>query len=107
MIADVRFKVRMRLRAFIQGMGESFAADPELRHTLRQASEDKRISATLKMSWLKKLAEEFPGCQIDCTPQRIYIRLPANYPAAAVPIHEPYPSAFRPALFGTPGTPDF
>lgn len=107
MIADVRFKVRMRLRAFIRGMGETFAADADLRAFLRIALTNDRVAMELKQQWRGKLSEEFPGCEITCTPQRIYIRLPAQYPASAVPIHETYPSAFRPALFGTPGVPDF
>jgi hypothetical protein len=106
-IANVRFKVQMRLRAFVQGMGVIFSRDEVLRAQLRNAQDSSDVAAELKTYWTDRLKQEFPGCRVECSPNRIYLTLPDNYPASGVPISEVYPAAFKPALFGVSAKPDF
>lgn len=107
MVADVRFKILMRLRAFIADMGRLFAENADLRAKLRGARNDPEMAAELKAYWIGRLKSEFPGCGVDCTPHRIYLTLPEGYPTPQVPISEVYPAAYRPALFGVSAKPEF
>jgi hypothetical protein len=106
-VANVRFKVRMRLRALIRDMVNEYANSRTLRTDLRIAAENRSASEEMQRVWRPKVEDAFPGCRIKYTGSRIMIFLPPAYPVSHIPICELYPGAFKPALFGMLPEPDF
>lgn len=100
MIADVRFKVRMRLRAFIQTLRGEYMGSSRLVEDLIAAQGNVILAGNLKSGYRARLREAFPGCEIICTNTRIQVYLPDSYPRPTVPISEPYPAQYVPALAG-------
>lgn len=104
MVADVRFKVRMRLRALIDRLVTEISDSPDARRELAMAQLSDVRAKAVKAKYRSRVVVEFPGCSIGFTHQRIYITLPAGYPASNVPVTLPYPKVLRGAFFPVPTT---
>lgn len=107
MIADVRFKVRMRLRALIETLRNEYDGNRVLRADFGKAKHDAETALRIKGRYRSRIKEAFPGCEVTCTPTRILIYLPLSYPRPGVPVSEPYPARLTPGIFGVPAQPDF
>jgi hypothetical protein len=95
MVADVRFKVKMRLQALINGMVRDLDASMEARKVLALAQWSEETATTVRAQYRSRVVREFPGCEITFTFNRIYVKLPNRYPAHNVPISLPYPRSLR------------
>lgn len=107
MIADVRLKVRMRLRALIAEMTAEYDTQPSVRVQLDMARKDSTLAATQREYYRIRVQNAFPGSTIVYTQTRILVHLPDTYPRSAVPISQPYPRVLTPVLFGIPSTEPF
>lgn len=90
MIADVRFKHRMQLRALLERMVSEYQRDPAVRAVIRQARTDATIARQVKAAYRQRVEDTFLGCQVTFTRNAITLMLPDRYPASAVPITESY-----------------
>jgi hypothetical protein len=99
MVADVRFKVKMRLRALIETMVAELTTSQEARKRLALAYTSVVVAAEVKAQYRSRVVREFPGCAVTFTFNRLYIKLPDRYPAHNVPVSLPYPRELRGAFF--------
>lgn len=107
MIADVRLKVRMRLRALIEEMEREYRINPNTRDWINQARKDSGIAGAARSTYRARVQNAFSGATIDYTPTRILVYLPATYPRSGVPVTASYPRELTPVLFGIPSTDPF
>lgn len=107
MIADVRFKVRMRLRALITEMTAEYDTQPSVRTQVDMARKDSALAEAQREHYRIRVQNAFPGSAIVYTQTRILVHLPEMYPRSAVPIAQPYPRVLTPVLFGIPSTEPF
>jgi hypothetical protein len=98
-VADVRFKVKMRLRAILDTLTAELAASASARHALAMAQLTDAPAKLVKAKYRSAIVREFPGCTVTFTFNRVYVTLPNHYPAYHVPVSLPYPQSLRGGFF--------
>lgn len=91
MVADVRFKIRMRLRATLKAIRADARPGGVLLQVFAVAKLDNQVNAAIKDHYRTWVSREFPGCRIEFTRRNIYIHLPDSYGAGRAPVMEPLP----------------
>lgn len=99
MVGDVRFKIRLRLKAVIEQQEKEYWRDEAIRKEIFAAQLDPVTAEKIRARYRSEIVREFPGCEITITRLRITIKLPSRYPAHNVPISEVYPSVLVGAYF--------
>lgn len=89
MVADVRLKVRMRLRAVLKTIEADARPGGKLLQVFEVAKTNALVYAAVKDHYRTWVSREFPGCRIEFTRKNIYIYLPDSYGAGRAPIMEP------------------
>ena len=93
MVADVRLKVRMRLRAVLRAIHSDARPGGVLLQVFEVAKTNQLVNDTLKEHYRTWVSREFPGCRIEFTRKNIYVHLPDSYGAGRAPVMEPMPIA--------------
>lgn len=93
MVADVRFKVRMRLRAVLADILKDARPGGRLIQAFDIAKTNQLVNDALKEHYRTWVSREFPGCRIEFTRKNIYIHLPDNFGAGRAPVMEQMPIA--------------
>lgn len=93
MVADVRLKVRMRLRAVLADVLKDARPGGRLLQVFEVAKTNELVNATLRNHYRVWVSREFPGCRIEFTRKNIYVYLPDSYGAGRAPVMEPIPIA--------------
>lgn len=91
MVADVRLKVRMRLRAALVAIRADARPGGRLLQVFQVAETNRPANDALKAHYREWVAREFPGCSIEFTRKNIYIHLPDDYGAGRAPVMEQMP----------------
>jgi hypothetical protein len=93
MVADVRLKVRMRLRACLKEIQADSRPGGVLLQIFQVARTNKVAAEAVKTHYREWVAREFPGCRIEFTRKNIYVHLPPDFGAGQAPVMEPMPIA--------------
>lgn len=93
MVADVRLKVRMRLRAVLAEILKEARPGGVLLQVFEVAQTNHVLADTLQTGYRKWVADEFPGCRVEFTRKNVYIYLPENFGAGKAPVMEQLPIA--------------
>lgn len=99
MVSDVRMKIRMRLVEAIKAAETRWLDDPGRRELVKRARTDRATAEFLRETVRTEIGRGFPGCTIQFSYNRIYLRLPNRYPDHMVPISEAYPRRLRAVLY--------
>lgn len=103
MIANVRFKVQMRLDQVLNEVTAELKAGSHAWENYIAAQRDPAYALRVRAYYRGKLVRALPGCRITFRPRQLLIHLPKNYPRAEVPItHEItqlQSTAFSPAAY--------
>lgn len=99
MVSDVRMKIRMRLVEAIKAAEARWLDDPVGREVVKRARENRVTAEVLRETVRTEIGRGFPGCTIQFSYNRIYLRLPNRYPDHMVPISEAYPRRLRAVLY--------
>jgi len=91
MVADVRHKIRMRLRAALKAIRADARPGGVLLQVFNVAKVDSQVNDALKDHYRTWVSREFPGCRIEFTRKNIYIYLPDNYGVGRAPVMDPMP----------------
>jgi hypothetical protein len=98
MVADVRLKVRMRLRLVLKEIQADARPGGKLLQIFEVARKDSVAAAAVKAHYREWVAREFPGCRIEFTRQNVYIHLSDKYGAGRAPVKEQLPVALVPVF---------
>lgn len=101
MVADVRLKVRMRLRAILADILKDARPGGKLLQVFEVARTNQLVNDAVKEHYRTWVSREFPGCRIEFTRQNVYIHLPDGYGAGRAPIKEQLPIALVPVFHPT------
>lgn len=93
MVADVRFKVRMRIRAVLAEIRKDARPGGELLPVFADARTNKLVNDALRAHYREWVSREFVGCKIEVTRKNVYVYLPVTYEAGRAPVMEPLPIA--------------
>lgn len=88
MVADVRMKIALRLRAALADMSRELATDLTLRTQVTEARTRYETAEQVRATYRSRVVRNFPGCRVAFTPRNITIWLPDRYPNAQIPIVE-------------------
>lgn len=91
MVADVRLKVRMRLRVVLEAIRKDARPGGVLLQAYQVAKVSPIVNQALRKHYREWVAREFPGCKIEVTRKNVYIYLPDSYGAGRAPVMEPLP----------------
>lgn len=90
-VADVRLKVRMRLRVCLGDIRKDARPGGKLLPVFGVAETNKPANDALRAHYREWVAREFPGCRIEFTRKNIYIHLPDRYEGGRAPVMEQMP----------------
>lgn len=90
-MADVRLKVRMRLRMVLKAIQSDARPGGKLLQVFEVAKTNALVHAAVKDHYRTWVSREFPGCRIEFTRKNVYVHLPDSYGAGRAPIMEPLP----------------
>lgn len=93
MVADVRFKIRMRLRVAFKAILKDARPDGRLLQVFEVAKTNDLVRAAVRDHYRTWVSREFPRCRIEFTRKNVYIYLPDEYGAGRAPVMEPLPVA--------------
>lgn len=93
MVADVRLKVRMRLRTVLATIRKDARPNGVLLPVFTEAKTNQLVNDAVKEHYRTWVSREFPGCTIEFTRKNIYVYLPDGYGAGRAPVMEPMPIA--------------
>lgn len=98
MVADVRLKIRMRLRATLAAILADARPGGVLLQIFEVAKTNHVAADAVQTHYRTWVANEFPGCTIEYGRKYIYVYLPDNYGAGRAPIMEQLPIALVPVF---------
>lgn len=91
MVADVRLKIRMRLKAVLAEINRDARPGGRLLQVFEVARTNNLVNDAVREHYRTWVSREFPGCRIEFTKKNIYIHLPDGYGAGRAPVMEPMP----------------
>lgn len=91
MVADIRFKVRMRIREALKAVRADARPGGQLQAAFLLARTNPEVATRLKEYYRTRVASEVPGCRVEFTRKNIYVYFPAGYGAGRAPVSEPMP----------------
>lgn len=98
MVADVRLKIRMRLRATLAAIQTDARPGGVLLQIFEVAKTNHVAADAVQTHYRTWVANEFPGCTIEYGRKFIYVYLPDSYGAGRAPIMEQLPIALVPVF---------